>query len=74
MLGLIEILTLMQANHGLYQTADGWVINGLDVDMGRCDWLLENGFIEHSAPPEDYEKYVLSEKGKAVDPKEVMFA
>ena len=70
---LSEILTLMQSGHGLYQTSDGWVINELDVDMGRCEWLLENGFIEHSAPPEDYERDCLTEKGKSTDPKEIMF-
>jgi hypothetical protein len=70
---LIEILTLMQAGHGLYQTAAGWIINGQTVDMGRCEWLLENGFIQHSAP-DDYEKYVLTDKGKNTPPDQVMLA
>ena len=67
---LIEIMTLLQANHSLYQTAAGWVINGEVVDMGRCEWLFENGFIQHSDP---YEKYVLTDKGKSTAPKDIMF-
>lgn len=70
---LVEILTLMQSNHGLYQTAEGYIINGEDVDLGRAEWLLENGFIQHSTPPDDYEKYCLTEKGRNTDPKEIMF-
>lgn len=71
---LIEILSLMQANHGLYQTAEGYVINREVVDTGRCEWLFEQGFIQHSAPPDDYEKYVLTEKGKNTPLDQVMFA
>lgn len=70
---LADILILMQSNHGLYQTASGWIINGEVVDMAQCEWLFENGFTEHSPPPDDYEKYRLTEKGGNTDPKEIMF-
>jgi hypothetical protein len=69
---LEEILTLMQSNHGLYQTADGYIINGESVDLGRAEWLLENGYIQHSAPPDDYEKYILTDLGKSTPPHEVI--
>lgn len=63
----------MQSNHGLYQTAEGYVINGEVVDAGSAEWLFENGFTQHSAPPDDYEKYVLTEKGKNTPPDQIMF-
>lgn len=69
---LIEIMTLLQSNHSLYQTASGWVINGQVIDMGRAEWLLENGFIDHFST-EDYEKYVLTDKGKNTPPDQIMF-